>query len=139
MEFTFFVFSQILILPITLKPSVWGDNPIPRPFSTTEDITSKTAPNCALAPSAVDDPTTSSQIYTICHSLRIPVNITDAPSECDFYFGNIHRDGPLQVVVSTNGNGPKLAGEWMTKVSEAWSLEELGGMEEEEMERLLDH
>jgi len=35
-------------------------------------------------------------------------------------------------------DGPKRM-EWMTKVSETWSLEELGAMEEEEMERLLDH
>jgi precorrin-2 dehydrogenase/sirohydrochlorin ferrochelatase len=31
------------------------------------------------------------------------------PPECDFYFGSVHRDGPLQIMVSTNGNGPKLA------------------------------
>ena len=31
------------------------------------------------------------------------------PPECDFYFGSVHRDGPLQVMVSTNGRGPRLA------------------------------
>lgn len=64
-------------------------------------------PTLVLA--AIDDPVVSSQIYALCHSLRIPVNVADVPPECDFYFGSVHRDGPLQVMVSTNGNGPKLA------------------------------
>lgn len=58
---------------------------------------------------AVDDPEASSRIYVLCHDLRIPANIADVPPECDFYFGSVHRDGPLQVMVSTNGNGPRLA------------------------------
>lgn len=58
---------------------------------------------------AIDDPETSSQIWQLCRDRRIPANIADVPSECDFYFGSVHRDGPLQVMVSTNGNGPKLA------------------------------
>ncbi|KAI5843272.1 hypothetical protein BZA05DRAFT_427440 [Tricharina praecox] len=62
-----------------------------------------------LVLTAIDDPRVSSEIYTLCHSLRIPVNVADVPPECDFYFGSVHRDGPLQVMVSTNGNGPKLA------------------------------
>ncbi|EEH35724.1 hypothetical protein PAAG_00047 [Paracoccidioides lutzii Pb01] len=58
---------------------------------------------------AVDDPEASTQIWKLCKELRIPANIADVPSECDFYFGSVHRDGPLQIMVSTNGNGPKLA------------------------------
>jgi precorrin-2 dehydrogenase/sirohydrochlorin ferrochelatase len=58
---------------------------------------------------AIDDPAASSAIYTLCHRLKVPVNVADVPPECDFYFGSVHRDGPLQVMVSTNGNGPKLA------------------------------
>jgi len=58
---------------------------------------------------AVDDPEASSQIYKLCKQRRIPANIADVPPECDFYFGSVHRDGPLQIMVSTNGNGPKLA------------------------------
>ena len=63
----------------------------------------------ALVLTAVDSPHTSSEIYTLCQARRIPVNVADVPPECDFYFGSVHRDGPLQVMVSTNGNGPKLA------------------------------
>lgn len=58
---------------------------------------------------AVDDPVASTQVYKLCKEKRIPANIADVPPECDFYFGSVHRDGPLQVMISTNGNGPKLA------------------------------
>lgn len=58
---------------------------------------------------AVDDPEASTQIWKLCKEKRIPANIADVPPECDFYFGSVHRDGPLQIMVSTNGNGPKMA------------------------------
>ena len=58
---------------------------------------------------AVDDPEASTRIYKLCKHRRIPVNVADVPPECDFYFGSVHRDGPLQIMISTNGNGPKLA------------------------------
>jgi precorrin-2 dehydrogenase / sirohydrochlorin ferrochelatase len=128
---------------------------------------------------AVDDPVASSEIYKLCHEKRIPANIADVPPECDFYFGSVHRDGPLQIMVSTNGNGPKLANivrrqiaeglpknigaaiqrvgilrkklrrlapapdqgpkrmQWMSKVCEQYSLDELCEMTEEDMETLL--
>lgn len=59
--------------------------------------------------SAVDDPLASSAIWKLCKERRIAANIADVPSECDFYFGSTHRDGPLQVMVSTNGRGPRYA------------------------------
>lgn len=58
---------------------------------------------------AIDDPAASTRVWQLCKEKRIPANIADVPSECDFYFGSVHRDGPLQVMVSTNGNGPKIA------------------------------
>ena len=58
---------------------------------------------------AIDDPEASTQLWKLCKERRVPANIADVPSECDFYFGSMHRDGPLQIMVSTNGNGPKLA------------------------------
>lgn len=58
---------------------------------------------------AIDDPAESTAIWKLCRELRIPANIADVPSECDFYFGSVHRDGPLQIMVSTNGKGPRLA------------------------------
>lgn len=58
---------------------------------------------------AIDDPSLSSEIYKLCKSKKIPVNAADIPPECDFYFGSEIRNGPLQIMVSTNGKGPKLA------------------------------
>ena len=128
---------------------------------------------------AVDDPVASTTIYRLCKDRRIPVNVADVPPECDFYFGSVHRDGPLQIMVSTNGKGPRLAslirkfiasclpsnagraietiGElrvrlrqiapspqegprrmaWMTKVSDAYSFEEICELTEEDLENLL--
>ncbi|KAF4125477.1 precorrin-2 dehydrogenase / sirohydrochlorin ferrochelatase, partial [Geosmithia morbida] len=58
---------------------------------------------------AIDDPAASTVIWKLCKEKRIPANIADVPPECDFYFGSIHRDGPLQIMVSTNGRGPRMA------------------------------
>ncbi|KAH7052155.1 siroheme synthase [Macrophomina phaseolina] len=128
---------------------------------------------------AVDDPEASTQVYKLCKERRIPANIADVPPECDFYFGSVHRDGPLQIMVSTNGNGPRLANivrrqiaatlppnvgaaiqkvgqlrrklrkvapgpeegpkrmQWMSKVCESWSLDDLVEMDDSDMEKLL--
>jgi precorrin-2 dehydrogenase/sirohydrochlorin ferrochelatase len=128
---------------------------------------------------AVDDAAASTQIWKLCKEHRIPANIADVPSECDFYFGSVHRDGPLQIMVSTNGKGPRLAasirkwignqlpkgvgnaiervGElrvklrhmvpnpedgpkrmrWMTKVSDAYSWDDMCALTDEDMDNLL--
>lgn len=65
--------------------------------------------NVDMVLTAVDDPEASTRIWTLCKERKIAANIADVPPECDFYFGSVHRDGPLQIMVSTNGNGPKLA------------------------------
>ncbi|KAI3319495.1 putative siroheme synthase Met8 [Xylariaceae sp. AK1471] len=143
----------------------------------------KTLPPAASPPDmvlvAVDDPAASTQIWKLCKEHRIPANIADVPSECDFYFGSVHRDGPLQIMVSTNGKGPRLAasirkwignqlpkgvgnaieriGElrvklremvpnpedgpkrmrWMTKVSDAYSWDDMCALTNEDMNNLL--
>ncbi|TAQ84297.1 hypothetical protein B7494_g7379 [Chlorociboria aeruginascens] len=128
---------------------------------------------------AIDDPVASSEIWHLCKERKIAANIADVPPECDFYFGSVHRDGPLQIMVSTNGKGPRLANlvrrriasslpanvglaiekvgrlrqmlrkvapekedgkkrmSWMIKISDAYSLEDLCEMSEEDMEALL--
>jgi precorrin-2 dehydrogenase / sirohydrochlorin ferrochelatase len=58
---------------------------------------------------AIDDNEASLRIWRDAKALRIPVNVADVPPNCDFYFGSLIRRGPLQVLVSTNGRGPKLA------------------------------
>lgn len=135
--------------------------------------------NADMVLTAVDDPEASSQIWKLCKERKIAANIADVPPECDFYFGSVHRDGPLQIMVSTNGKGPRLAnivrrkiaetlppntGEaiekvgklrqmlrkvapkieegpkrmaWMIKVSDAYSLEDLCEMDEDQMAQIL--
>ncbi|RDA85430.1 hypothetical protein CP532_1532 [Ophiocordyceps camponoti-leonardi (nom. inval.)] len=58
---------------------------------------------------AIDDPAASTAIWKLCRERKVPANIADVPPECDFFFGSVHRDGPLQIMVSTNGKGPRLA------------------------------
>ena len=66
-------------------------------------------PEIVMVLTAIDDPIASSRIWKYCKKMRVAANIADVPPECDFYFGSVHRDGPLQIMVSTNGNGPKMA------------------------------
>lgn len=68
---------------------------------------------------AIDDPAASTQIWKLCKAHRIAANIADVPPECDFYFGSVHRDGPVQVMVSTNGQGPRLASRLRKRIAEA--------------------
>jgi len=67
---------------------------------------------------AVDDPVASTQIWKLCKERKIAANIADVPPECDFYFGSVHRDGPLQIMVSTNGKGPRLANQVRRSIAE---------------------
>ncbi|PSR88863.1 hypothetical protein PHLCEN_2v5012 [Hermanssonia centrifuga] len=68
---------------------------------------------------AIDDVEKSREICALCRSLKIPVNVADIPSSCDFYFGSQVRDGPLQIMVSTNGQSPKLANIIRRKIEES--------------------
>ncbi|KIJ60608.1 hypothetical protein HYDPIDRAFT_160521, partial [Hydnomerulius pinastri MD-312] len=58
---------------------------------------------------AIDDVAQSRIICSLCREHKIPVNVADIPESCDFYFGSQIRDGPLQIMISTNGQSPKLA------------------------------
>jgi precorrin-2 dehydrogenase/sirohydrochlorin ferrochelatase len=58
---------------------------------------------------ALDDNDLSQRIVEMSRERRIPVNAADIPDLCDFYFGAQIRDGPLQIMISTNGNGPRMA------------------------------
>ncbi|BFZ58237.1 Bifunctional dehydrogenase and ferrochelatase [Savitreella phatthalungensis] len=58
---------------------------------------------------AIDDNPLSERICKMARARRIPVNVADVPPQCDFYFGSEVRDGPLQIVVSTQGKGPKIS------------------------------
>lgn len=58
---------------------------------------------------AIDDNPLSRAVCLAAREARSPVNVADVPPECDFYFGAQVRRGPLQVMVSTSGAGPKVA------------------------------
>lgn len=76
-------------------------------------------PSIALVMTAIDDPVASTDIWQLCKQRRIAANIADVPPECDFYFGSVHRDGPLQIMVSTNGKGPRLAAQIRKRIAES--------------------
>ncbi|RYP70218.1 hypothetical protein DL771_005605 [Monosporascus sp. 5C6A] len=130
---------------------------------------------------AIDDPAASTQIWKLCKERRIPANVADVPPECDFYFGSVHRDGALQIMVSTNGKGPRLAASirkwianalprggvvgnaierigvlrqklrdvapapeegpkrmrWMTRISDAYTWDQMAGLTDEDLDNLL--
>ncbi|KAF9075174.1 putative NAD(P)-binding-domain-containing protein [Rhodocollybia butyracea] len=62
-----------------------------------------------LVLTAIDSPATSREIVDLCRKAKIPVNAADIPELCDFYFGAHIRDGPLQIMISSNGNGPRVS------------------------------
>lgn len=49
------------------------------------------------------------RISQLCKRLRIPVNVTDAPSLCSFTLPALYADGPVQIGITTSGMGCKLA------------------------------
>lgn len=67
---------------------------------------------------AIDDVDASQRICDLCRAARIPVNVADIPAQCDFYFGSQIRRLPLQVMISTNGQGPKMANIVRRKIEE---------------------
>ncbi|KAE8216620.1 hypothetical protein CF327_g224 [Tilletia walkeri] len=76
-----------------------------------------------LVLTATDDIELSRRICSWCRARRIPVNVADVPPECDFYFGSLIRRGPLQVMVSTGGKGPKIANQVRTRLERALPAE----------------
>jgi precorrin-2 dehydrogenase/sirohydrochlorin ferrochelatase len=68
---------------------------------------------------AIDDNEQSLSIWRDAKDLRIAVNVADVPPNCDFYFGSLIRREPLQILVSMNGKGPKLASLIRQRVEES--------------------
>ena len=62
----------------------------------------------AMVLTAIDDNASSQTVCDMCREMRVPVNVADVPPSCDFYFGAQLRRGPLQIMVSTGGMGPKI-------------------------------
>ncbi|ORY33080.1 putative NAD(P)-binding-domain-containing protein [Naematelia encephala] len=62
----------------------------------------------AMVLTAIDDNPLSYEVYESCRDERVTVNVADVPPKCDFYFGAQLRQGPLQIMISTGGMGPKI-------------------------------
>lgn len=67
----------------------------------------------------VDEPTLGPRIAAEARRRRLPVHVADVPALCDFVFPALHRDGPVQVAISTSGMGPALAGRLRDRVAAA--------------------
>ncbi len=61
----------------------------------------------------------SAYISALCKRNRIPVNVVDAPQLCSFTLLSTHTDGPLQIGITTNGRGCKLASRIRREVAAA--------------------
>ncbi|CRJ98937.1 hypothetical protein BN1708_009516 [Verticillium longisporum] len=61
----------------------------------------------------------ASHISALCKRNRIPVNVVDAPHLCTLSLLSVHTDGPLQIGVTTNGRGCKLASRIRREVAAA--------------------
>ncbi|EXF83753.1 uroporphyrin-III [Colletotrichum fioriniae PJ7] len=61
----------------------------------------------------------AAQISALCRRHRIPINVVDAPHLCSFSLLSTHTDGPLQIGVTTNGRGCKLASRIRREVAAA--------------------
>ncbi|MEZ4237213.1 MAG: bifunctional precorrin-2 dehydrogenase/sirohydrochlorin ferrochelatase [Myxococcota bacterium] len=68
---------------------------------------------------AVDDEAVGSWVSAGCRARRIPVSVADQPARCDFWFPAVLRDGPVQIAVSTGGNGPALARRLRDRIARA--------------------
>ncbi|CAK7271751.1 uroporphyrin-III C-methyltransferase [Sporothrix epigloea] len=54
-----------------------------------------------------------------CMRRRIPVNVVDRPDLCSFTLLSTHTEGPLQIGITTNGSGCKLAARIRREVASA--------------------
>ena len=67
----------------------------------------------------VDEATLGPRVADEARRRRLPVHVADVPDLCDFVFPAVHRDGPVQIAVSTAGMGPALAGRLRDRIAAA--------------------
>ncbi len=72
---------------------------------------------------AIDDRVVSAAIARYARQRGTWVNVADRPELCDFYLPAIHRAGPVQVAVSTDGAGPGLAARLRDEIRDALPAE----------------
>ncbi|WWC73024.1 uncharacterized protein I206_106989 [Kwoniella pini CBS 10737] len=104
-----------LISPSPLHPSIQHriDDPttsnqitwLERPYLGKKDEIK--VKNFDLVMTAIDDNELSKEVCDLCREEKVMVNVADIPPQCDFYFGAQLRKGPLQILISTGGMGPR--------------------------------
>jgi precorrin-2 dehydrogenase/sirohydrochlorin ferrochelatase len=114
-----------LIAPAPLDPSIvhrlttnaaditWHD----RPYAGRDDPIHPR--DFGMVLTAIDDNDLSLTVCDMSREVNVPVNVADVPPSCDFYFGAQLRRGPLQVMVSTQGQGPKIGAMVRDRIVEA--------------------
>ncbi|KAJ4420215.1 uroporphyrin-III C-methyltransferase [Neurospora sp. IMI 360204] len=65
------------------------------------------------------DQSLAERVSALCKRKRIAVNVLDNPALCSFSLLSVHVDGPLQIGVTTNGRGCKLASRIRREVASA--------------------
>lgn len=71
----------------------------------------------SLAFTATDDREVNRRVAREAKRRGVPVNVADAPAECDFLVPARVRKGNLQIAVSTGGQSPRLAAALRRKLS----------------------
>lgn len=66
------------------------------------------AENYGLVICATDDERVNQIIYEDCLRAKVPVNVVDDPTRCDFIFPAVIRRGSLSLAISTAGRAPFL-------------------------------
>lgn len=72
---------------------------------------------------AIDSHEESRRIAALARRQRISINVADVPPLCDFYFCAMHKRGPVQIAVSTNGHAPGLSSRIRDELAEALPAE----------------
>lgn len=72
-----------------------------------------------LVLACLDDHEESAHIASLARARRVPINCADHVDLCDFWFASAHREGPLQLALSTNGNGPAMGSRLVREIASA--------------------
>ena len=67
----------------------------------------------------VTDSASGDRVSAACRRRRIPVNVVDRPDLCSFSLLSTYVEGPLQIGITTNGSGCKLAARIRREVASA--------------------
>ena len=73
--------------------------------------------NYSLVIAATEHRDVNETVFNEAKAMNIPVNVVDDPELCTVIFPAIHRDGDLNIAVSTSGNAPFMAAELRDRIA----------------------